>query len=319
MLATQKLDGITGRGTMAVTERPRRTRDLDLDAEQEVEFRRYWNAVAARWWLPVLGLIAGIVGGYALAIGGGDVYRAEATLYLGQPFTPNGGAPVPGLATNPSTVSEIVHNDGVLDDVAERSGMNRSKLGANVSSRQVSPPAGRRAVVGTTPLIEISVTGQNARTTARAANLLAERVVSDVSPYVDDKIIAIQERITADERELAESQRRLDLAQAELDALLENRSLSATDRLIGVTTFNATIGSLVERRGLVTQDLLEAKQALSLAENVEKPSVVEQAAARKTTARSVGRSVVVGALIGLILGILAAILWEPASRRFSTA
>ena len=303
---------------MAVTERRRTREPLDLDAEQEVEFRRYWNAVTARWWLPVLGLVAGIVGGYALALGSGDVYRAEATLYLGQPFTPNGGAPVPGLATNPSTVNEIVRNESVLREVAERSGMNLSKLRANVSSRQISPPAGRRAVVGTTPLIEVSVTGQNARTTTRAANLLGETVVEDVSPYVEDKITAIRERIAADERELAESERRLDVAQAELNGLLRNRSLSATDRLIGVTTFNATIGSLVERRGLVTQDLLEAKQALSLAENVEQPSVVERAAARKTTARSVGRSVVVGALIGLILGTLAAILWEPAQRRFGT-
>jgi hypothetical protein len=302
---------------MAVTERPSPPPELDLEAEQEVDFRRYWNAVLARWWLPALGLLAGVVGGYALALGGGDVYRAEATLYLGQPFTPNGGAPVPGLATNPSTVNEIVHNEGVVQDVAGRSGMNADKLRANVSSRQVSPPTGRRAVVGTTPLIEISVTGQNARVTARAANLLAARVIRDVSPYVEDKIAAIKERIASDERELAESQRRLDLAQTELNGLLRSRSLSATDRLIGVTTFNATIGSLVERRGLVTQDLLEAKQALSLAENVEKPSVVEEAAARKTTARSVGRSVVVGALIGLILGILAAILWEPAVRRFA--
>ena len=67
---------------------------------------------------------------------------------------------------------------------------------------------------------------------------------------------------------------------------------------------------------MTTQDLLEAKQALSLAENVEQPSVVQEAASRKTTARSVGRSLVVGGLIGLILGLLAAILWEPAERRF---
>jgi uncharacterized protein involved in exopolysaccharide biosynthesis len=83
-----------------------------------------------------------------------------------------------------------------------------------------------------------------------------------------------------------------------------------------VTTLNATIGSLVERRGLVTQNLLEGRQALSLAENVEQPSVVQEAASRKTTARSVGRSLVVGGLMGLILGLLAAILWEPAERRF---
>lgn len=289
--------------------------ELDLDAEREVDVRGWWEAVKRRWWLPVLGLALGLAVGYALALGGGEVYRAEATLYLGQPFSPTGGAPVPGLATNPSTVNEIVRNEGVLRDVADKSGMSLAKLRANVTSRQVSPPAGRRAVAGTTPLMEVAVTGQNPRVTTRAANLLAQKVVDDVSPYVEDKIAALQQRIDADERELAESERRLDQAQAELNRLQDERNLAATDRLIGVTTLNATIGSLVERRGLVTQDLLEAKQALSLAENVEQPSIVEQAAPRKTTARSVGRSLVVGGLIGLILGLLAAILWEPAERR----
>jgi hypothetical protein len=302
---------------MAVTERPSPPPELDLEAEQEVDFRRYWNAVLARWWLPALGLLAGIVAGYALALGGGDVYRAEATLYLGQPFTPNGGAPVPGLATNPSTVNEIVHSEAALQRASDVSGMRLSRLRANVTSRQVGVPAGRRLAVGQTPLIEIVVTGSNAAATSRAANALAQIVVEDVSPYVADKIAAIRERIASDERELAESERRIDLAQSELNTLLRSRSLSATDRLVGVTTFNGTIGNFVERRGLVTQDLLEAKQALSLAENVEKPSIVERAAARKTTARSVGRSVVVGALIGLILGLLAAIFWEPARRRFA--
>jgi gas vesicle protein len=304
---------------MTVTERPSPRPELDLEAEQEVDFRGYWNAVLARWWLPALGLLAGILGGYALALGGGDVYRAEATLYLGQPFTPNGGASVPGLATNPSTVNEIVHSEAALQRASEVSGMRLGRLRANVTSRQVGVPAGRRLVVGQTPLIEIAVTGSNAAATARAANALAKNVVDDVSPYVADKIAAIQERINSDKRELAESERRLDLAQAELNDLLRSRNISATDRLIGVTTLNSTIGSLVERRGLVTQDLLEAQQALSLAENVEKPSIVERAAARKTTARSVGRSVLVGGLIGLIVGILAAILWEPAQRRFATS
>jgi gas vesicle protein len=303
---------------MAVTERPKPPPELDLEAEQEVDIRRYWNAVLARWWLPALGVLAGILGGYALALGGGDVYRAEATLYLGQPFTPNGGASVPGLATNPSTVNEIVHSEAALQRASEVSGMRLGRLRANVTSRQVGVPAGRRLVVGQTPLIEIAVTGSNAAATARAANALAQNVVDDVSPYVADKIEAIQERIRADEQELEDSERRLNVVQAELNELLRNRSLSATERLIGVTTLNPTIASLVERRGLVTQDLLEAKQALSLAENVEKPSIVERAAARKTTARSVGRSVLVGGLIGLIVGILAAILWEPAQRRFAT-
>jgi hypothetical protein len=305
---------------MAVTERPRQREELDLEAEQEVDLRRYWNAALARWWLPALGLGLGILAGYVLALGGGHVYRAEATLYLGQPFSPTGSAPVPGLATNPSTVNEIVHSDGVLDEVADRSGMNRSRLGANVSSRQVSPPPGRRTTVsGTTPLIEIGVTGQNRRVTARAANLLAQRVIDDVSPYVEDKISAIERRIASDERELASIDRRLRVAQQGLADALGNRGLGVSERLLLVSTFNSTISFGEQRRGVVQTDLLEAQQALSLAENVERPSIVERAAARKTTARSVGRSVVVGGLIGLILGVLAAILWEPARRRFVPA
>jgi uncharacterized protein involved in exopolysaccharide biosynthesis len=302
---------------MTVTER-RPTRDeLDLDAEREVDVRGWWDAVRARWWLPVLGLALGLAVGYALALGGGDVYRAEATLYLGQPFSPTGGAPVPGLATNPSTVNEIVNSESALTRASEVSGMRLDRLRGNVTSRQVGVPAGRRLQVGQTPLMEIAVTGSRSAPSARAANSLAQSVIDDVSPYVEDKIEAIRERIRSDERELAESEQRLDLAQSELNALLRSRNVSVTDRLVSVTTLNSQIGSLVERRGLVTQDLLEAKQALSLAENVEKPSIVEEAASRKTTARSVGRSVVVGGLIGLILGVLAAILWEPASRRFS--
>src|SRR4029453_14189196 len=302
---------------MALKERPRTRDDLDLEAEQEVDFRRYWNAVVARWWLPVLGLALGVLAGYGLALGGGDVYRAEATLYLGQPFSPTGSAPVPGLATNPSTVNEIVHSDGVLDEVAERSGMSPSKLGANVSSRQVSPPAGRRVVTGTTPLIEIGVTGQNRRGTTRAAKLLPPPRVRDVAPYVEDKISAIQRRIDSDERELNSIDRRLRIAQEGLADALGNRSLGVSERLLLVSTFNSTISFGEQRRGVVQTDLLGAREALSRAENVEHPSIVERAAARKTTARSVGRSVVVGGLIGLILGVLAAILWEPTPRRFA--
>jgi uncharacterized protein involved in exopolysaccharide biosynthesis len=298
------------------TERRPPPDELDLEAEREVDVRGWWEAVKARWWLPVLGLLLGLAAGYALALGGGDVYRADATLYLGQPFSPNGGAPVPGLATNPSTVNEIVHSEAVLQRVAERSGMDLGKLRANVSSRQVSPPPGRRAVVGTTPLIELSVIGQNSRVTARAANLLAAEVVADVSPYVAEKIAAIQERIASDERELASIDRRLRVAQQSLNEVVTNRSLGTTERLLLVSTFNSTISFGEQRRGVVQTDLLEAKQALALAENVEQPSVVEEAASRKTTARSVQRSLLVGGAIGLILGLLAAILWEPAERRF---
>ena len=51
--------------------------------EQEIDVRRYWSAIAARWWLPVLGLIAGAAIAYAVSLGGADVWRGNALVYLG--------------------------------------------------------------------------------------------------------------------------------------------------------------------------------------------------------------------------------------------
>src|SRR5918992_5266721 len=97
-------------------ERPRPAPELDV--EQEVDLGRYASAVAARWWLPLLGLLAGVVVGYLLSLGGGQVYRAEALLYLGQPFSPSGSSPVQSLATNPRTVGEIVRSEAALREAA---------------------------------------------------------------------------------------------------------------------------------------------------------------------------------------------------------
>jgi uncharacterized protein involved in exopolysaccharide biosynthesis len=55
-------------------ERPRT--QPDPEPEREVDFSRYLDALVARWWLPVAGLIIGAAIGYFLALGSKDVYRA---------------------------------------------------------------------------------------------------------------------------------------------------------------------------------------------------------------------------------------------------
>ncbi len=77
--------------------------------------------------------------------------------------------------------------------------------------------------------------------------------------------------------------------------------------------------SSAERTALVQRLFLRAYQALSQAEDVEKPRVVEPPVPVKTTARSTRNSMLVAAVIGLLLGALAALLWEPVVRRIRTA
>ena len=51
---------------------------VDLDEEREVDLRNYWSRLVARWWLPVIGLVAGLIVGYIFTLGGNQVYEATA-------------------------------------------------------------------------------------------------------------------------------------------------------------------------------------------------------------------------------------------------
>ena len=288
----------------------------EVELDEEVDLGRYWGAVSARWWLPLLGLLLGAAVGYVLAIGSGDVYRAEAIIYLGQPFSPGGDAPVQSPATNPTTVGEIVRSESALKAAARESGMRVGALRGNVATQPISGARGALRP-GQNQLVEISVKGQGAGRVATATNVLAERVVESeaVSGYVDDKIETLEQQISSDERDLASIDRRLARAESQLESVLGSRQLGTTEQLVLITNYNAIIGSTEQRRAIVQQDLLEAQQQLSLAQRVERAQIVEEAAAVKTTARSVRNTLLVGALLGLLLGTIAAILWEPLSAR----
>jgi hypothetical protein len=279
----------------------------DLDAEEEVDLGRYWQRVSARWWLPLLGLVAGIALGYLLAQGSSKVYRAEALLYLGQPFSLNANAPVQSLATNPSTVNRMVRSEAALREAAARSGERVGKLRGKVSTKSVQ--AARGAVrAGQNPLVEVAVKGDSARATAMAANTLAQHVVNRLSPLVDDKVEALERRLDGQNDALASIERRTNLLET---AVRRGEGTTLIERLFLVSQLD----NAEQRRAQLLDEQADTQQLLSLAENVERPQIVEEAVARETTARSVRSSVLVGAALGLILGALAALLWEPVLAR----
>ncbi len=282
--------------------------DPDADAEQEIDLRTVWTRIAARWWLPALGILAGLVLGWLLALGGGQVYKAQATLFLGQPFTPNGGGQIQSLATNPRTVNEIIRSEGALKAAAAAAGLRVGQLRGNVSSSAITTVGQAK---GVTPLVEISVKGSAPRKTEAAANALAQRVIGQVSTYVETKVRVLKTQIATDQQELEEINNRLALAQRQLTDILADKRTALTERLLVSINLNSTIGFTEQRRGTVQEDLLAAQQLLSLAENVEQSRIVEPAVAVKTTARSGRNAALVGALIGLLLGSIVALAADP--------
>lgn len=281
----------------------------ELDAEQEVDFRRYGALLAARWWLVVAGVVAGVLIGYVLALGGGSVWKAEALISLGQPYTPGFGSPVTSYGTNPRAVSEIVRSESALKQAAHAAGLHAGVLRGNVSTGQVGTATGTGSARAVS-LISLTVQGQKPVKVEKAANRLAEIVVErTTAPYVGQKIATLNAK-------LASLQQRID-TQTQTVTLLQqqanNQSLAPLDRLALISQLNGAEQLL----GTLMDEQANSQQQLAFSKNVESATIVEQAAAVKSTARSRRTSMLVGGLIGLILGALAAIVWEPLTARFA--
>jgi uncharacterized protein involved in exopolysaccharide biosynthesis len=272
---------VPGAGMSASTEAP------DVDAEREVDLRGYWNTLLERWWLPAAGLVAGIVIGLLVSIGGNQVYTAKTTVYLGQPLSPTGAVQLQSDATNPSTVGQIIHSEEALRTAALKAGMPVGKLRGNVTSRPVS---GALTKLGQTPLVLLTVTGKAPHQTQVAANTLAQIVVKRTSTYVSTIISSLQQQIAIYTKSLA----------------------TLNSKSNGLTGIESAVAAI--QAAQIADQLTTAKQQLAVAKSVEQGHQVTFAVAAKTTARSRRNTVIVGALIGLLLGIAAALLWEPVGR-----
>lgn len=263
---------------------------FDPEAEQEVDFGRYWRLLAARWWLLAAGLVVGAVIGYAVSLGGNQQFKATATLYLGQPYSASGNVQLQAAQTNPSTVRQIAHAEVVVQKVAADCKAKPGDLRGGISTQSVS---GNISKNGQTPLVTITVQAKKRRLAACAANGLAREVIAHVSAYANQKINNFSGQISNQEKKIAAINQAL------------KSGISTTDKLV----LQIQLSAAEDARLTTAQLLLQAKQ-------VEAPLVLTSAASQKVTARSRRNSVVVAALIGLILGALGALFWDGLAARF---
>jgi hypothetical protein len=294
---------------------PQRQAAVDPDAEQEVDFGRYWRTIAARWWLPVGGLIVGLVVGYLVSLGTNSTnYKATALVYLGQPLAPDSAAPVSSSPTTLGLVSNLVTSSTTVRKVAKKVGLKESRLSRHVTTKPVLGVTATK--VGTpAPLLAITVSGTPAKKVRNAANALALVAVNAVNGYSSVKIAKLREQIDFDDKSIARNNDRFSLAQRQQQAILANNSLSPTEKLLLLSNINTTLVTVEQRLGQLETDRLSAQQFLSLAENIERPEVRSRAVAVKSAGPNSRTGAAVGGLIGLIVGILAAVLWDPIAAR----
>src|ERR671935_1241464 len=168
-------------------------------ADDEVDLGRYSASVAARWWLPLLGLVLGALVGYLIAVGGGSTYRAQAVVSLGTPLAVGGGI-LPSVQTNAATVRQIVLAESTRERVARDAGLKTSQM--TVSATPVAGGTAAKGVPNT--LFAITVKAPSPRKAALAANELARIVVQTISDqYVNPKIQTLTAEVKSDQEQLA--------------------------------------------------------------------------------------------------------------------
>jgi uncharacterized protein involved in exopolysaccharide biosynthesis len=267
------------------------SRGFDPEAEQEVDFARYVKLLGARWWLLAAGLVAGAVIGYLVSLGGNQVYQATATLYLGQPLSPQGNASVITPATNPSAVGAAVQSPSVQNTVANACHTNASTFRKGISTAAIATGAATKSgAAAVNPLVKVSVQSKKGKVAACAANELANEVVKKIAIYPNATIKNLEAQISLDNADIKAIQTAI---------AKQGSTISDTEKLLLQSTLRS---DLVDRT--------TNSQLLLLAKNVESPYVYTRAASHKVTARSRRNTVVIGALIGLILGAIVALFWD---------
>jgi hypothetical protein len=282
----------------------------DLDAEQEVDFGRYWRAIVARWWLPVAGLVVGAIIGALVTIGGSSSWKATAQVYLGQPMAPGGGGVVSSPPLQLGLITNYIHSDLLLKTVADKVGLKVGRLRGHVDTKPLTGVTG--AKLGTpAPLLEITVKGSPPAKIAAAANELAAQVATKSAVYQTAKIQTLRDRLAFQTEQLNAVDARLAAARGTQARVLSDKSISATDKLVTISSLNALITQALAQQIGLAQDRFGIRQALTLAQDVEMSRVTAPAVATRAAGPSRRTALAIGAFIGLLVGIFAALLWEP--------
>jgi Chain length determinant protein len=286
----------------ASTDKPDRARDPD--AEQEVDLGRLWRAVIARWWLLVIGFVAGAIVGLLLSLGGGKQWKATAEVYLGQPLS-SSGAQISSPPTSLGLATAYINSLYPLRLAAKESGIPVGQLTGKIAVKPILGLTGTK-IGQPAPLMLLSVTGSKAGKTQIAAQSLAKLVVAEFQPYPRKKVAIIQDRLTQEQAQIKDINRRLTEAEDAQAALAKSPANQAL-----VAGYAQIISTLSNERFASQSDITSAKQSIAQALGIEAPRIVSPALSANQGGPSRRSGVVIGAIIGLILGLLAAIFWEP--------
>ena len=286
----------------------------------EVRISVYLARVLRRWYLVVLAVVVaiGLVVFHGVSAAKGQ-YSASATVYMGQPTTPTGGA----LILNPpyasgSAVSKVITSDASLAAAARAAGVTVQQLKGRVTAHLLSSSATSTTGVKTTTggtFFEVDAEGPwGARKAALIANTLAARVVQSASGYVNAKISQLTAEITTEKNNITALEAANQAAQKAIGRLTGGAAGDASQAallasmLSQVSTNTVAIGN---DQTQLSSNIIQRASAVQ----IEAPKVTTRAGGQAVTAANRRSSLAVAAFVGLLVGVALALGWDALRAR----
>lgn len=264
-----------------------------------------WFMTLVRNWWVILGCtLLGVIVGGVITVVSPTEYTAAATVYIGQTTDANGN-PMAGLNSNARSATQLLASEGVLAEAAERVGDGLTPAALAAQTSVETPTSAVRNVSSVVNLVVISVTDQDKKRAAAAANALAEVLLENISAGVDEKIAVLEEQLKQGLAAYAEAAKSSRAAQAALQELARKNGGKA-DESAAAPYLAIVQAAATEQQGL---QLANQKTQLMLltAKQVELPRLLHEAAVpHEPSGPSLALNGAAGALAGFVVGVILA-------------
>jgi uncharacterized protein involved in exopolysaccharide biosynthesis len=284
----------------------------DLEAEREIDFGLYFRRIAVRWWLLAAGIVIGAVIGVLAATASSNPYEAKVVVYLGKPLFPGTTTPIENLPAKLTTTGQLASSDVVVASVAAKVGVRPARLRAAISTVSVGVQGETETP---TSFQEITVQGLPRKKAIAAADALARIVVNENSKFTNIRLKTFRQNRKRVQQQLELATQRIAYFQKRSAAIMGDKSLSTTDRLILTGSALNQLQFYESRQSDLEASLLTSDDTIALATQVELARIVQPAKITRASPPSRRTAAAIGAVIGLLVGIIAALLWDPVATR----
>jgi capsular polysaccharide biosynthesis protein len=282
------------------------------DERLDIDLGSVGRAVARNWIVILILVVIGVAAAVGVTYAAGKRYQATSAVYLGQPTDANGN-PINGINSNPRGAEQIVQSGDVLREAAKSvGGISAARLRDEVSVD--APTVTVKTVSAPTNFVTITVQDRSALRAVKAANALAQVLLTRISGYADQKTALLNRQIVSTRSLLSGLDDRITKAQDQLAAVASGPGTAAEKASVSAT-YLAIIEASSTVRDTAVQQLQSLQLARVVARDVEQPSLFSKASLpAKRVTPGFSLAIAAGLVAGLVVGCVVALVRERGRR-----